>query len=104
MLIKFSSCRNFLLFLTMNFMYKVIRLLKIGESCVAQLCLDYVILNGPMLASKFGFFGRFPEKLCRRLPLDSRCAITRAELSIVTHGGRKPRLGSGIELSTSHKA
>ncbi|MFS7932544.1 hypothetical protein Hanom_Chr04g00369081 [Helianthus anomalus] len=56
-----------------------------------------------MLASKFGFFGHSPGKLYRRLPLDSRCATTRAELSYVTHGKTKTRLDLGIELTTSHK-
>ncbi|MFS7940543.1 hypothetical protein Hanom_Chr05g00465721 [Helianthus anomalus] len=56
-----------------------------------------------MVASKFGFSGRSPEKPYRRLPLDSCCATTRAELSGVTHDGTKTRLGSRIELTTSHK-
>ncbi|MFS7999491.1 hypothetical protein Hanom_Chr12g01166811 [Helianthus anomalus] len=57
-----------------------------------------------MLASKFGFFGCSLGKPYRRLPLDSRCATTRAELSGVTHGGTKIRLDSRIELTTSHRA
>ncbi|MFS7892515.1 hypothetical protein Hanom_Chr00s000644g01653321 [Helianthus anomalus] len=57
-----------------------------------------------MLASKFGFFGRSTEKLPCRLPLDSRCATTKAELYGVTHGWTKTRLSSRIKVTTSHKA
>ncbi|MFS8010981.1 hypothetical protein Hanom_Chr14g01303441 [Helianthus anomalus] len=56
-----------------------------------------------MLASKFDFFEHSLGKPYRQLPFDSRCVITRAELSGVTHGGTKTRLGSGIELTKSHK-
>ncbi|MFS8019224.1 hypothetical protein Hanom_Chr15g01401311 [Helianthus anomalus] len=57
-----------------------------------------------MLTLKFGFFWLFPGKQYRRLSLDSRCATKRAELSGVTHGGTKTRLGLGFELTTLHKA
>ena len=50
------------------------------------------------------WLGRSTGKPYRRMPLDSRCATTRAELSGVTHGGTKTRVGLGIELTTSHKA
>ncbi|KAJ0556508.1 hypothetical protein HanIR_Chr07g0314691 [Helianthus annuus] len=36
------------------------------------------------------WFDRSPGKQYRRLPLDSRCVITKAKLSDVTHGGTKP--------------
>ncbi|MFS7934207.1 hypothetical protein Hanom_Chr05g00388871 [Helianthus anomalus] len=74
------------------------------EPCNFSFQPGYVFLIGLMLFSEFGFFRCSTWKLYRRLSLDSHCGTTRAELFGVTHGGTKTRVGSGIELTTSHKA
>lgn len=66
---------------------------------VVQLWSDYVILTRPTLALEFAW--AFPRNSYSRLPLDGRCATTRAELSNITHGGTKTQAGSGFVLTTS---
>uniref|UniRef100_A0A251UUS6 Uncharacterized protein n=1 Tax=Helianthus annuus TaxID=4232 RepID=A0A251UUS6_HELAN len=49
------------------------------------------------------WLGRSPGKPYRGCHLTDLCVTTRTELSVITHGETKTLVGSGFELTTSHK-
>ncbi|MFS8029213.1 hypothetical protein Hanom_Chr16g01519741 [Helianthus anomalus] len=74
-------------------MYKVTKLFK-SESPYCPTLARLYCLNRTHVSFKVWLFWRSPGKPYRWLPLDNRCANTRAELSGVTHGWTKTRLSS----------